>query len=70
MPGKLAQRVAFEKDGFVEALDELTASLDRMSTELAQFAERSEDIANCAQRAADAVTRLARWRAGLGRRRG
>ncbi len=64
-PGKLAQRVAIAKEGFAEALDELTASLDRMSTELAQFAERSEDIANCAQRAADAVARLARWRGGL-----
>src|SRR5205823_5325709 len=27
--------------------------------------ERSEEIANCAQRAAGAVTQLARWRAGL-----
>ncbi len=64
-PGKIAQRVAAEKEGFVAALDELTAALDRLATELGLFAERSEDIANCAQRATDASTRLARWRAGL-----
>ncbi len=66
MPGKLAQRAAAEKEGFADALDELTATLDRLSTELARFAERSEDIANCAQRATDAAARLARWRVGLG----
>ena len=64
-PGKIAQRVAADKEGFVAALDELTAALDRLATELGLFAERSEDIANCAQRATDASTRLARWRAGL-----
>ena len=64
-PGKLAQRVAAEKGGFVEALDELAAALDRLATELALFAERSEDIGSCAQRATDAVARLARWRGGF-----
>jgi ATP-dependent DNA helicase DinG len=65
VPGKLAQRVAAEKEGFAEALDELTVALDRLGTELGQNAERSEDIGNCAQRATDAVAELARWRAGL-----
>ena len=65
VPGKLAQRVAAAKEGFAEAQDELTAALDRLATELGQNAERSEDIGNCAQRAADAVAQLARWRAGL-----
>ena len=65
VPGKLAQRVAAEKEGFAEAQDELTVALDRLATELGQNAERSEDIGNCAQRAANAVAQLARWRAGL-----
>ncbi len=65
VPGKLAQRVAAEKDGFADALDELTVALDRLATELGLNAERSEDIGNCAQRAAEAVAQLARWRAGL-----
>jgi len=64
-PGKLAQRVAAERPGFADALDALTAAMDRLSTELGQFAERSEDIANCAQRATEAAAQLARWRAGL-----
>jgi len=64
VPGKLAQRVAAEQPGFAEAQDELTAALDRLATELALFAERSEDIAQCAQRATEAAAQLARWRAG------
>ena len=64
-PGKLAQRDATAKPGFVDALDELTAALDRLATEIGLFAERSEDIAHCATRAAGAVAQLARWRAGL-----
>ncbi len=50
-PGKIAQRAAAEKEGFGAAVDELAAALDRLATELGLFAERSEDIANCAQRA-------------------
>ena len=65
VPGKLAQRLAAEKEGFAEALDELTVALDRLASELGLNAERSEDIGNCAQRATDAVAQLARWRAGL-----
>ena len=64
-PGKIAQRAAAEKEGFSAAVDELAAALDRLATELGLFAERSEEIANCAQRATGAVTQLARWRAGL-----
>jgi ATP-dependent DNA helicase DinG len=64
-PGKLAQRVAAAREGFTEAIDELAAALDRLATELALFAERSEDIGSCAQRATDAAARLARWRGGL-----
>jgi len=65
VPGKLAQRAAAEKDGFTEALDELTAALDRLATELGLFAERSEDIAHCTQRAIEAAAQLARWRQGM-----
>ena len=65
VPGKYAQRVAASREGFVAALDELTAALDRLATELALFGERSEDIAHCAQRATEAAAQLARWRAGL-----
>ena len=64
-PGKLAQRVAADREGFGEALDELTAALDRLATELGLFAERSEDIAHCAQRATEAAAQLARWRGGI-----
>ena len=64
-PGKIAQRAAAGKEGFSAAVDELAAALDRLATELGLFAERSEEIANCAQRATGAVTQLARWRAGL-----
>ena len=64
-PAKIAQRVAVDREGFSAALDELTAALDRLATELGLFAERSEDIGNCAQRASEAATQLARWRGGL-----
>jgi ATP-dependent DNA helicase DinG len=64
-PGKLAQGDAARTPGFVDALDELAAALDRLAAELGLFAERSEGLANCAQRSADAIGQLARWRVGL-----
>ena len=63
-PGKLAQSAAAARDGFIDALDELAAALDRLATELSLFAERSEDLGNCARRATDAAACLARWRRG------
>jgi ATP-dependent DNA helicase DinG len=63
-PGKLAQNVAAAREGFIDAQDELAAALDRLATELALFAERSEDLGNCARRATDAAACLARWRRG------
>jgi ATP-dependent DNA helicase DinG len=61
-PGKLAQNVAAAREGFTDALDELAAALDRLATEVSLFAERSEDLDNCARRATDAAACLARWR--------
>ena len=51
----LRRRAAAAREGFVDALDALAAALDRLATELALFAERSEDLGNCARRAADAA---------------
>jgi ATP-dependent DNA helicase DinG len=65
VPGKLAQRAVAQMPAFMKALDKLTAALDRVTAELGMFAERSEEIAHCAERAADAAGRLARWREGL-----
>jgi ATP-dependent DNA helicase DinG len=50
------------REGFAPALDDLAAAVDRVATELAHFAERSEDLASVASRADDASRRLARWR--------
>jgi ATP-dependent DNA helicase DinG len=63
-PGKLAASAAAARAGFPEALDALTAALDRAATELGLFAERSEDLGTCARRAEDAAAQLARWRDG------
>ncbi len=65
-PGKLAQSAAVGREGFAEATDELAAALDRLATELSLFAERSEDLDNCARRATDAAACLARWWSGRG----
>ena len=61
-PGKAAREVATARPGFADALDELAAALDRVATELAHHAERSEDLASVASRADEAARRLARWR--------
>jgi ATP-dependent DNA helicase DinG len=62
VPGKYAQRVMQDRAGFDDALDSLAAALDRLSTELDLYGERSEDLGLCAQRAGDAARALARWR--------
>jgi ATP-dependent DNA helicase DinG len=60
--GKIARDVALAQAPFREALDALAATLDRLATELAQFAERSEDLALVAARADEAARQVARWR--------
>jgi len=65
VPGKLAQRVAADRDGFTTELDALAAALDRLTAELALTAERSEDLDNCARRATEAAATLDRWIHGL-----
>jgi ATP-dependent DNA helicase DinG len=66
-PGKLPQLEAMRRSGFAEALDALASALDALAAELAGQAERSDELAHCAQRAVDAIARLARWREGSGR---
>jgi ATP-dependent DNA helicase DinG len=65
-PGKIAHAGATQTSGCVESLGELAAALDRLSNELGHYADRSEDIAQCAARAASAGAILARWRDGRG----
>ncbi len=64
VPGKMTQAGAFGQPGFREALDELSAALDRLATELGLFAERSEALGQCARRAEEANAILVRWRDG------
>ena len=52
-------------DAVVDALAALATTLDRLAAEMQLFAERSEDLAQVAERAQDATDRLARWRSGL-----
>jgi ATP-dependent DNA helicase DinG len=61
-PGKLPRAVAMRRAGFDEALDALDAALATVAVELGKQAERSDDLAQCAHRADDALARLARWR--------
>ncbi|MCC6379602.1 MAG: ATP-dependent DNA helicase [Burkholderiales bacterium] len=60
--GKQPREAAMARDGFVAALDDLAAAVDRVATELGHFAERSEDLASVASRAQEASQRIARWR--------
>jgi len=62
LPGKLPRDVALAREGFASALDDLSAAVDRVATELAHFAERSDDLASVAARADEAARRIARWR--------
>ena len=61
-PGKRPQAEVLQRPDFVAALDALAAALDVLASELGRQAERSDELAHCAQRATDAATRLARWR--------
>jgi ATP-dependent DNA helicase DinG len=60
--GKYARDIAFRREGFADALDGLAATLDRLATELGHFAERGEELALVARRAADSASQVARWR--------
>src|SRR5215472_5652563 len=60
-PGKWPQAEALRNRDFAEALDALCISLDALATELARQAERSDELAQCAARTADANARLLRW---------
>ena len=62
LPAKMPREIALAREGFAEAIDELAASVDRVSSDLVHFAERSEDLASVASRAHDASMRIARWR--------
>ena len=61
-PGKQPQAEALRRPDFVAALDALSTALDELSTELGRQAERSDELAHCAQRATEAAGRLSRWR--------
>jgi len=62
--GKWVQTEALRNGRFADALDALGQSLGTLAAELARQAERSDELAQCAQRAADAGARLERWRSG------
>ncbi|HVF62751.1 MAG TPA: ATP-dependent DNA helicase [Casimicrobiaceae bacterium] len=62
--GRFPRDLVLAKPGFNDALDALTAALDRLSTEISAFIERGEEVAHLAGRADDLVHRLARWRSG------
>ena len=62
-PGRATRAAVATRPDFGAALGVLAAALDRLHTELAAQAERSEDLAAIARRAGEAAQRLARWRA-------
>ena len=65
VPGKWLQSVVAQRPGFTTALDALGDALSGVARELGHQAERSDELAQCASRAADSVARLTRWREGL-----
>ncbi len=60
--GKAPRAEVTQRPGFEAALDALAAATDVLATELGRQAERSDELAQCASRAADIAQRLARWR--------
>ena len=63
-PGKRPQIEALQRPDFAAAVDALIAAIQRLASELASQAERSDELARCAERATDAAALLARWRDG------
>jgi ATP-dependent DNA helicase DinG len=68
LPGKWLQSGIAERPGFADALGGLGDTLAELARELGHQAERSEELAQCAARATDAIGRLSRWREGMGAR--
>jgi ATP-dependent DNA helicase DinG len=62
--GKFGADLVLTRPDFRVALDDLAATLDRLATELAHFAERSEELALVARRAEELSRLTARWRDG------
>jgi len=62
--GKQPRAEALRRPDFVAALDALAVALDALASQLGRQAERSDELSHCAQRATEAVARLARWRDG------
>jgi len=60
--GKYAGAEALRRPDFAASIDALAETLQRLGSELALAAERSEELAECARRAAELSARLARWR--------
>jgi ATP-dependent DNA helicase DinG len=65
VPGKWLQSTVAQRPEFAPALDALGDALAGLARELAQQAERSDELAQYAGRAADSTARLSRWREGL-----
>ena len=65
VPGKWLQSTVAQRPEFAAALDALGDALAGLARELAQQAERSDELAQYAGRAADSIARLTRWREGL-----
>jgi ATP-dependent DNA helicase DinG len=60
--GRLAARAVERQEAFPSAIAALATALRALAGALAALAERSEDLAACARRAAELEARLARWR--------
>jgi ATP-dependent DNA helicase DinG len=62
VPGKWPRSDAMRRPELERELDRLAIGLAALGRELGLQAQRSEELAQCALRAADAAQRLARWR--------